>query len=282
MATGCCGVKRQKVSAPSDRNDRSDRCEKGDRCSHSGHDLRPGTSSGCGDPQRALQPKMNGYHHHDRGGSYGGHGHSGPHNNSNHRVVCAEMCFFCFDVLYRHFHMLNGEPPRVPTFTDAPYPLFVTWKIGKDKRLRGCIGTFTALNLHDGLREYAISSAFKDSRFPPVNKDEISRMSCSVSLLRHFEEARDYEDWEVGVHGIRIEFYNEKGVKKTATYLPEVALEQNWNKEQTIDSLLRKGGYKVPITNDFRKTIRVTRYQSEKISVNFSDYAEHFRQNGRV
>ena len=36
-------------------------------------------------------------------------------------------------------------------------PLFVTWKIGKDKRLRGCIGTFTALNLHDGLREYAIS-----------------------------------------------------------------------------------------------------------------------------
>ena len=36
-------------------------------------------------------------------------------------------------------------------------PLFVTWKIGKDRRLRGCIGTFTAMNLHEGLREYAIS-----------------------------------------------------------------------------------------------------------------------------
>lgn len=31
---------------------------------------------------------------------------------------------------------------------------------------------------------------------------------------------------QVGRHGIRIEFYNEKGSKKTATYLPEVAPEQ--------------------------------------------------------
>lgn len=31
---------------------------------------------------------------------------------------------------------------------------------------------------------------------------------------------------QVGVHGIRIEFINEKGVKRTATYLPEVAKEQ--------------------------------------------------------
>ncbi len=31
---------------------------------------------------------------------------------------------------------------------------------------------------------------------------------------------------QVGRHGIRIEFVNEKGHKKTATYLPEVAPEQ--------------------------------------------------------
>ena len=38
-------------------------------------------------------------------------------------------------------------------------PLFVTWKIchGQDKRLRGCIGTFTAINLHVGLKDYTIS-----------------------------------------------------------------------------------------------------------------------------
>ena len=32
--------------------------------------------------------------------------------------------------------------------------------------------------------------------------------------------------FQVGIHGIRIEFHNEKGHRKTATYLPEVAKEQ--------------------------------------------------------
>ena len=31
---------------------------------------------------------------------------------------------------------------------------------------------------------------------------------------------------QIGRHGIRIEFINEKGHRKTATYLPEVATEQ--------------------------------------------------------
>ena len=36
-------------------------------------------------------------------------------------------------------------------------PLFVTWKIGRDRHLRGCIGTFAAVHLHSGLAEYAIT-----------------------------------------------------------------------------------------------------------------------------
>uniref|UniRef100_A0A8C9LAN7 AMMECR1 like n=1 Tax=Pavo cristatus TaxID=9049 RepID=A0A8C9LAN7_PAVCR len=137
-------------------------------------------------------------------------------------------------------------------------PLFVTWKTGRDKRLRGCIGTFSAMNLHSGLREYTLTSALKDSRFPPLTREELPKLFCSVSLLTNFEDASDYLDWEVGIHGIRIEFINEKGVKRTATYLPEVAKEQDWDQIQTIDSLLRKGGFKAPITNDFRKTIKLT------------------------
>ncbi len=48
----------------------------------------------------------------------------------------------------------------------------------------------------------------------------------SVSILCHFEDAADFLDWDIGVHGVRIEFYNDRGAKKTATYLPEVAREQ--------------------------------------------------------
>ena len=42
-------------------------------------------------------------------------------------------------------------------FLNYDSPLFVTWKIGKDKKLRGCIGTFNEMQLHHGLREYAVT-----------------------------------------------------------------------------------------------------------------------------
>ena len=46
-----------------------------------------------------------------------------------------KMCYFCFDVLYCKLH--NLPPPPAPAFTNDPFPLFVTWKIGRDERLRG-------------------------------------------------------------------------------------------------------------------------------------------------
>ena len=71
----------------------------------------------------------------------------------------------------------------------------------------------------------------KDSRFNPVTRDELPKLHVSVSILCHFVDAADFLDWEIGVHGIRIEFYNERGSKKTATYLPEVPREQGENGE---------------------------------------------------
>ncbi|KAF2351407.1 AMMECR1 domain [Trinorchestia longiramus] len=195
------------------------------------------------------------------------------------------MCFYCFDVLHSHLHSL--DPPPLPDFTNDPYPLFVTWNAGRDRRLRGCMGTFSHINLHAGLREYAATrywllpgvgcyqvlvatSAFKDSRFQPIAPDELPRLSVSVSILRQFEEARDYRDWDIGTHGIRIEFFNERGAKRTATYLPEVAPEQGWDHDKTIDSLLRKGGFKGSVTTEIRRSLKLTRYQSEKISITYS------------
>lgn len=190
--------------------------------------------------------------------------------NCRHRIVTKEMAFYCFDILASHLYRLQ-EPPW-PNFPNDEFPLFVTWKIGHDHRLRGCIGTFTAMRLHKGLKEYTLSSALRDSRFSPVTKEELTLLYCSVSVLTNFEENVNCLDWEIGVHGIRIEFYNEKGAHRTATYLPEVAKEQGWNQIQTIDSLLRKGGYKGTITAEVRGSIKVTRYQSEKVTVDYNEY----------
>ncbi|CAH2210683.1 jg20596, partial [Pararge aegeria aegeria] len=63
-------------------------------------------------------------------------------------------------------------------------------------------------------------------RFTPITREEVPRLTVSVSILQHFEEAEHYLDWKLGKHGIRIEFISERGSKRTATYLPQVATEQ--------------------------------------------------------
>jgi len=76
-------------------------------------------------------------------------------------------------------------------------PLFVTWNLvssGGGRKLRGCIGTFEALPLAQGLKSYALTayvycfapsecSAFDDSRFDPISKKEIPKLECWFVLL---------------------------------------------------------------------------------------------------
>lgn len=184
------------------------------------------------------------------------------------RAISKEMCFYCFDSLINHLDRAGS--PKKPNFTNDPYPLFVTWT-DKSDNLKGCIGTFSPTNLHKGLKEFAIESATNDTRFNPITKDEISNLKVAVSLLTNFEPAANYLDWEVGVNGIRIEFLSDRGGRRSATYLPEVASEQGWSKEEAIDSLLKKGGAG-RITQEMRDSISLTRYRSEKMKATFDDY----------
>ncbi|KAF9985607.1 AMME syndrome candidate protein 1 protein, partial [Entomortierella chlamydospora] len=116
--------------------------------------------------------------------------------------------------------------------------------------------------------------AFRDGRFPPISKKEVPTLVCNVSLLTDFEVAENYLDWEVGVHGIWIEFRDTNNRKRTATYLPEVAKEQGWTKEKAIESLLRKGGYKGTITQEVLDSIILTRYQSQKAQATYQEYLD--------
>ncbi|VDN15337.1 unnamed protein product [Dibothriocephalus latus] len=119
-----------------------------------------------------------------------------PANGPTVSIIRREMCLYCFDVL--HKQLFNQDPPPHPTtFPNHAYPLFVTWTYGKDHRLRGCIGTFKAMNLHSGLRKYAITSAMCDSRFSPITQQEFPHLSCSVSILIDFEEGQNYKDWQL-------------------------------------------------------------------------------------
>ena len=115
-----------------------------------------------------------------------------------------------------------------------------------------------------------------------MTREEFPGLQVSVSVLCNFEvsplksfsleiltpqDGADFADWDLGTHGIRIEFLSERGNKKTATFLPEVdflilgcqtfmnglqvPLAQGWDKIQTIDSLLRKGGWRGQVLQFF-------------------------------
>ena len=69
-------------------------------------------------------------------------------------------------------------------------PLFVTLKKAHrsgELSLRGCIGNLSPIPLSK-LYEYALSSAFRDSRFSPLKKKELPSIVVSVSLLVQYEE----------------------------------------------------------------------------------------------
>ncbi|KAJ2906133.1 uncharacterized protein MKZ38_002848 [Zalerion maritima] len=150
-------------------------------------------------------------------------------------------------------------------------PLFVTWDTetrSGAKELRGCIGTFETLPLEEGLPSYARTSAFDDHRFDPVSFSELSSLVASVTLLTNFETAASWDDWEVGKHGIKIRV-SHNGRSYSATYLPQVAEEQEWDHEQTLSSLMRKAGFR----GDWKKVpFQTTRYQGKKVELEWKEY----------
>lgn len=73
----------------------------------------------------------------------------------------------------------------------------------------------------------------------------------------------------------------ERGARRTATYLPHVATEQGWDQIETIDSLLRKGGYRGQITQETRRGIKLTRYQSTECKMTWNEWRD-FRQGRAV
>jgi uncharacterized protein (TIGR00296 family) len=155
--------------------------------------------------------------------------------------------------------------------------------------------------LHEGLAEYALISAFRDSRFRKIDKSELPRLQCGISLLTNFEQADSYLDWTIGVHGIYISFSHPSLLESSsetpspysstpnlprmtskqsfsATYLPDVMPEQGWTKIEAIDSAIHKAGWQGQITEELRRSVELQRYQSSKCTVTWKEYME-WRKN---
>eukprot|EP01026_Neomeris_dumetosa_P030349 TRINITY_DN24311_c0_g1_i1.p4 TRINITY_DN24311_c0_g1~~TRINITY_DN24311_c0_g1_i1.p4 ORF type:complete len:120 (+),score=15.69 TRINITY_DN24311_c0_g1_i1:371-730(+) len=108
---------------------------------------------------------------------------------------------------------------------------------------------------------------------------------CTVSLLSNFEQAKNYLDWEVGVHGLIARFhdpYSREGKERQATLLPDVILEEGLDKIGAIDLLIEKAGYEGPsITDELRRSVRLERYQSTYRSMTYEEYAQRKAMAGK-
>lgn len=181
-----------------------------------------------------------------------------------------ELCIYAFDVISSKLKISNPPTPTFPSkYNNKEYPLFVTWTTGPNKALRGCIGTFASADLKNNLTDYARIAAFEDHRFTPIKEEELPNLNCGISLLVNFEDAKDAYDWEIGKHGIQIEFKTEKYHR--ATFLPQVAAEQGWDKETTLQHLIMKSGYYGDLKEVVDK-IKMKRYQSIKVNMTYAEY----------
>ncbi|CAD1809193.1 AMMECR1 family protein [Candida parapsilosis] len=177
--------------------------------------------------------------------------------------------------LKSYFKALSEDSSKLPQSA----PLFVTWN--KNSQLRGCIGTFQSLPVESGVAKFTISSAFQDPRFPPISTKEVASLEVDVTLLDNFQPIYDYNDWTVGVHGLKISFEVDNE-HYSGTFLPSVAEEQEWDKFTTLYYLLKKADYPVrkSSTEQFYSTglkegwLKLTRYEGLKAHLTYDRFID--------
>ncbi|MDD4817553.1 MAG: AmmeMemoRadiSam system protein A [Victivallaceae bacterium] len=104
--------------------------------------------------------------------------------------------------------------------------------------LRGCIGSIEAVEpLGDSLERNALNAALCDPRFPPVEPDELPELHIEVSVLTPLRLIASPAEFVVGRHGILFELG-----RSHAVFLPQVAVEQGWDAETTLNFLANKAG----------------------------------------
>ncbi len=96
--------------------------------------------------------------------------------------------------------------------------------------LRGCVGRMKSKgDLEPLIRSMTISSATKDNRFKPINKDELNHLKIEISIVSEMEEISSIDQFDLSKHGIYI-----KHGEGSGTFLPQVAKETGWDKEELL------------------------------------------------
>ncbi len=120
--------------------------------------------------------------------------------------------------------------------TALPRAAFVTLK--ENGELRGCIGDiFPQRPLYKSVITNAIYAAFGDRRFQPLQKEEYDQIKIEISALTVPSRVASPHEIRIGVDGMVL-----KKDGRSAVFLPQVAPEQGWDLEATLQHLSVKAG----------------------------------------
>lgn len=122
-----------------------------------------------------------------------------------------------------------------PEFS-RPAGCFVTIK--QHGRLRGCIGTFNAVEpLWKNVTQMAAAAATGDPRFYPMQEPDLAEFELEISILSPMRRVGNVAEIEVGRHGLYIEKGSYRGV-----LLPQVATEYGWDRLTFLRQTCLKAG----------------------------------------
>jgi AmmeMemoRadiSam system protein B/AmmeMemoRadiSam system protein A len=113
---------------------------------------------------------------------------------------------------------------------------FVTLK--KSGELRGCIGYTSAMKpLYMTVRDTATLAALRDPRFQPVSASELGQIDYEISVLSPLRRVQDVREIKVGQHGLLMKNGSYEGL-----LLPQVPVEQGWNRQTFLEETCAKAG----------------------------------------
>ncbi|MBN4056455.1 MAG: AMMECR1 domain-containing protein [Alkaliphilus sp.] len=86
--------------------------------------------------------------------------------------------------------------------------------IHKNGKLRGCIGTIgpTHPNIAHEIISNAIQASSYDTRFEPINEEELLALEIKVDVLGEIEEVKDIGDLDVEKYGVIVEYEGRRGL----------------------------------------------------------------------
>ncbi len=109
--------------------------------------------------------------------------------------------------------------------------VFVTLR--KSGQLRGCIGhTQAYLPLAEAVAQMAVAAAIEDHRFPPVTTEELKGIQIEISALSPLQPIEHPDQIVMRKHGVMVSSNGRSGL-----FLPQVAEETGWSKEEFLSEL---------------------------------------------